>query len=85
MAKDTQLLKGILEGCVLVIFKKGENYGYRVVEQLQACGFKNIKEASVYPLLNRLEKKDYLVLRRKQQVTDHLESTTTLQKKVKNF
>jgi PadR family transcriptional regulator, regulatory protein PadR len=65
MARDTQLLKGILEGCVLVIFKQEDCYGYRVVEKLQACGLKDIQEATVYPLLNRLEKKGLLSFEKK--------------------
>ena len=60
MAKDTQMLKGILEGCVLALFARGESYGYRVVELLQECGLTHIQEASVYPLLTRLEKKGML-------------------------
>ena len=65
MAKDTQMLKGILQGCVLAIFARGENYGYRVVELLQQSGLQNIQEASVYPLLTRLEKKGLLSFEKK--------------------
>jgi len=65
MARDTQLLKGILESCVLVIFKAEASYGYRVVEQLQTSGLKDISEATVYPLLNRLEKKELISFEKK--------------------
>ena len=65
MAKDTQMLKGILEGCVLALFARQENYGYRVVELLQESGLAGIQEASVYPLLTRLEKQGLLSFEKK--------------------
>lgn len=60
MAADTQLLKGVLEGCILGLLKQEASYGYKVVEKLRESGFENIQEASVYPILNRLEKKELL-------------------------
>lgn len=60
MANDTQLLKGLLEGCILALLNKEVTYGYRVVELLGNYGFKEPQEATVYPILNRLEKKGLL-------------------------
>ncbi len=57
MASDTQMIKGILEGCILAVLQKEHSYGYRVVELLRVLGFADISEATVYPILNRLEKK----------------------------
>ena len=57
MASDTQMIKGILEGCILAVLSKEQSYGYRVVELLRELGFDGICEATVYPILNRLEKK----------------------------
>lgn len=57
MASDTQILKGLLEGCILKIVKENETYGYKVCETLMNYGFKDITEGSVYPILIRLEKK----------------------------
>ncbi len=57
MASDTQMIKGILEGCILAVLSKEQSYGYRVVELLRVLGFAGISEATVYPILNRLEKK----------------------------
>lgn len=57
MAADTQMMKGILEGCILSIIKKEQSYGYRVVEELRTIGFEEVAEATVYPILKRLEKK----------------------------
>lgn len=60
MAEDAQLLKGILEGCVLALLNREATYGYRVVEMLRDRGFAGIQEATVYPMLNRLDKKGLL-------------------------
>lgn len=60
MAQESQLLKGVLEGCVLGIIKDEPVYGYLIVEKLKMAGFVNIHEATVYPMLTRLQKKGYL-------------------------
>ena len=52
-----QLLKGLLEGCILQIIRKEESYGYAITEALQSFGFTDLNEGSVYPVLIRLEKK----------------------------
>lgn len=54
---DTQLLRGVLEGCVLGIISKGETYGYEILEKLASSGFENLLEGTLYPVLTRLEKK----------------------------
>ena len=63
MADDTQLMKGILEGCILSLLKQEPSHGYRVVERLNAFGF-DTAEATVYPILNRLEKKGDLTFQK---------------------
>lgn len=60
MAQETQLLKGVLEGCILGLMEKEASYGYLIVEKLKCAGFENIGEATVYPILTRLEKKGLL-------------------------
>lgn len=60
MYDKSQLLKGILEGCILSVLTAGENYGYAILEELCNAGFKDIKEGSVYPVLTRLEKRGYI-------------------------
>ena len=52
-----QLMKGILEGCILKIIDQEETYGYEIVTRLQDYGFTDAKEGTLYPLLLRLEKK----------------------------
>ncbi|HPJ21582.1 MAG TPA: PadR family transcriptional regulator [Clostridia bacterium] len=60
MARDTQLLKGLLEGCILSLLEEEVTYGYKIVEKLEDYGFRDPQEATVYPILNRLEKKGLL-------------------------
>lgn len=59
--EKSQILKGILEGCILLIISKENTYGYGVLERLKQSGFKDIKEGTIYPLLLRLEKQGRLV------------------------
>jgi PadR family transcriptional regulator PadR len=54
--KKTQLLKGVLDGCVLLIIQEGEVYGYELVQKLRQAGFTDIVGGTVYPLLQKLEK-----------------------------
>lgn len=56
----SQLIKGVLEGCVLHIIAGPETYGYEIVEQLQQYGFTDSKEGTLYPILLRLEKKQLI-------------------------
>lgn len=53
---SSQMLKGILEGCLLAIIGKGETYGYEMIEKLEFYGFTMISEGSIYPVLMRLQK-----------------------------
>jgi len=59
MSNDTQIVKGILEGCILKIISNEELYGYKTVEKLNDLGFE-VNEATVYPILARLESKGIL-------------------------
>lgn len=61
---DSQLLKGVLEGCVLSIISKGETYGYRVIIQLEEYGFDKMLEGTLYPVLTRLEKRQAINCRK---------------------
>lgn len=58
--KQTQLLKGVLEGCVVLIIRSREIYGYELVQLLKKYGFKDIVGGTVYPLLQKLEKQGAL-------------------------
>ena len=51
----TQMLKGVLDGCILAVIGRRETYGYEIAEMLRGYGFGRIAEGTVYPLLLRLE------------------------------
>ena len=61
---NAQLLKGILEGCVLAIIAKGETYGYEIIGELEKNGFEDIGEGTLYPVLTRLDKNRLIICRR---------------------
>ena len=57
MYDKSQLMRGIMEGCILSIIGRERTYGYGIVEQLRENGFWEVKEGTIYPLLLRLEKR----------------------------
>lgn len=59
-----QLLKGILEGCVLSVISEGETYGYAILARLGESGFEGLLEGTLYPVLTRLESRGFVVCRR---------------------
>ncbi len=67
MENNTQVLKGILEGCILSIISKEETYGYELLIKLKNNGFDDMVEGTVYPLLLRLEKKDLITSKRRKE------------------
>ena len=48
----------VLDGCVLAILKEGDTYGYDLTQHLQKQI--EISESTLYPVLRRLQKEDYL-------------------------
>ena len=52
----TEMLKGTLEGCVLEIIGSEETYGYAITRRLNALGFTDVVEGTVYTILLRLER-----------------------------
>lgn len=58
---NTQLLKGVLEGCVLFMIAEEEVYGYQLVQKLRKAGFTDIVGGTVYPVLQKLEKKACII------------------------
>jgi PadR family transcriptional regulator len=57
---DPQLLKGVLSLLLLHLLAERESYGYEVVQRLQAAGFADVLEGSVYPALSRLQREGHL-------------------------
>ena len=56
MEDITEMLKGVLEGCVLEIISREETYGYEITRQLRELGFTDVVEGTVYTITMRLEK-----------------------------
>lgn len=55
----SQLLKGILEGCILAIIKQETIYGYELSLKLQEFGL-GVSEGSIYPILLRLQRENLI-------------------------
>ena len=64
MFSSTQILKGLLEGCILKIISFDKTYGYEICETLVSFGFEHVNEGIVYPILLRLEKKNLIYSRK---------------------
>jgi PadR family transcriptional regulator, regulatory protein PadR len=56
MSLRSQLLKGILDGCVLAVIEKQQIYGYELSRKLQQVGLSDVSEGTIYPVLLRLQK-----------------------------
>jgi DNA-binding PadR family transcriptional regulator len=61
----TEMLKGVLEGCVLEIIGQGDTYGYEITRRLNALGFADVVEGTVYTILIRLEKNKLVEITKK--------------------
>lgn len=61
----TEMLKGVLEGCVLEIISRQETYGYEITRRLNALGFHDVVEGTVYTILMRLEKNELVNIEKK--------------------
>ncbi|WP_346889833.1 PadR family transcriptional regulator [Clostridium sp. UBA1056] len=69
MNNNSQILKGILEGCILSIIYRQETYGYELLTKLKESGFEDIVEGTLYPLLLRLEKNELIISEKKKSPT----------------
>lgn len=65
MENITELLKGVLEGCVLDIISREETYGYEITRKLNALGFSDVVDGTVYTILVRLEKNKLVDIEKK--------------------
>ena len=65
MENITEMLKGILEGCVLEIIHRDDTYGYEITRQLNELGFTDVVEGTVYAILVRLEKNKLVNVQKK--------------------
>lgn len=65
MENITEMMKGVLEGCVLEIISLGETYGYEITQQLRALGFTDVVEGTVYTITMRLERNNLVDIEKK--------------------
>lgn len=56
----SQLLKGVLEGCILAVIQQEPTYGYELSVKLHEFGLTDISEGSIYPILLRLQKENLI-------------------------
>jgi PadR family transcriptional regulator PadR len=54
--RRTQLLRGVLDLCLLAVVAEEPAYGYEMTKRLRARGLTMVGEGSIYPLLGRLER-----------------------------
>ena len=54
--RRTQLLRGVLDLCLLAVMQEGPAYGYEMTKRLRTRGLAIVGEGSIYPLLGRLER-----------------------------
>jgi len=64
----TEMLKGVLEGCVLEIISREQTYGYEITRKLNTLGFTDVVEGTVYTILVRLEKSKLVEIEKKPSV-----------------
>ncbi|NQV05687.1 PadR family transcriptional regulator [bacterium] len=60
MERSSQLLKGVLEMCLLAIIAEEPSYGYEMARKLESRGMSLVGDGSIYPLLSRLQRQDLI-------------------------
>lgn len=56
----SQIVRGTLEYCVLLMIKDRTRYGYEILQELARYPIISSTESTVYPLLRRLQKEGFL-------------------------
>ena len=54
--RRTELLRGVLDLCLLAVMDEGPAYGYEMTKRLRERGLATVGEGTIYPLLGRLER-----------------------------
>ncbi len=57
----SQIRRGTLEFCILLLINKKPRYGYELISLLEKWPIVAAKESTIYPLLRRLLKEEYLI------------------------
>ncbi|MDH3708030.1 MAG: PadR family transcriptional regulator [Acidimicrobiia bacterium] len=55
--RRSQLLKGVLDMCLLSVIAEEPSYGYEMARKLDERGLALASEGSIYPLLSRLQRR----------------------------
>jgi PadR family transcriptional regulator len=58
--RSSQLLRGVLDLCLLAVVSEEPAYGYEMTKRLHARGLSIVGEGSIYPLLGRLERDGFV-------------------------
>ncbi len=56
----SQIKRGTLEFCILLLIKQQSSYGYEIISTLDRYPIIAAKENTIYPLLRRLLKEGYI-------------------------
>ena len=56
MDRRSQLLKGVLDMCLLAIISEEPSYGYEMANKLSTRGLTLSSEGSIYPTLSRMQR-----------------------------
>lgn len=54
--RQSQLLRGVLDLCLLAVIADGPAYGYEMTTRLAQRGLGAVADGSIYPVLGRLER-----------------------------
>ena len=57
---QTQLRKGVLEMVLLLLVEEKELYGYELVKRVRDIADIETSEGTIYPILNRLSRDDFI-------------------------
>ncbi len=60
MDHRSQLLKGVLDMCLLAIINEEPSYGYEMANKLSHRGLTLSSEGSIYPTLSRMQRSGYI-------------------------
>lgn len=62
--RTTELLRGVLDLCLLAVVEDEPAYGYEMTKRLRERGLSFVGEGSIYPLLGRLERDGFVETQR---------------------
>jgi PadR family transcriptional regulator, regulatory protein PadR len=58
--RSSQLLKGVLDMCLLAVISEEPSYGYEMARKLAERGLDLVGEGTIYPVLSRLQKGGFI-------------------------